>query len=73
MSDCDQYNPDNVFKRFKMIDFPVSFVGLSTERYLDVETNLARDSYLKTTCNGSLLVRYYFPTSLIGQNIFSGL
>lgn len=54
--ECDRYNPDNVFKRFKMIEFPTSFVGLSTTKALDVEVNLTISAYLKTMCDNHLLV-----------------
>nr|XP_053605097.1 uncharacterized protein LOC128672171 isoform X2 [Plodia interpunctella] len=54
-AECELYKPDNVFKRFKVVEFPISFVGLSTTQYLDVEVNLNNSAYLKTTCNGQLL------------------
>lgn len=58
MYECDRYDPDNVFKRFKVVEFPISFVGLSTTQYLDVEVDLSKSAYLKTMCEGNLLVIY---------------
>ncbi|XP_047042385.1 uncharacterized protein LOC124646308 [Helicoverpa zea] len=55
MSKCNNYNPDNVFKRFKVIEFPPSFVGLSTKQILDVDVDLRKSAYLKTMCEGRLM------------------
>ncbi|XP_026757067.2 uncharacterized protein LOC113516796 [Galleria mellonella] len=55
MTACDRYKPDNVFNRFKMVEFPISFVGLSSTKYLDVEVDLSTSAYLKTTYDGNLL------------------
>ncbi|KAJ8729394.1 hypothetical protein PYW08_000975 [Mythimna loreyi] len=55
MSKCNNYNPDNVFKRFKVVEFPTSFVGLSTTQILDVDVDLSRSAYLKTMCEGRLM------------------
>lgn len=56
MSKCNNYNPDNVFKRFKVVEFPTSFVGLSTTQILNVDVDLSRSAYLKTMCEGRLMV-----------------
>lgn len=58
MSNCVSYNPDNVFTRFKVLEFPISFVGLSTTLELDVEVDLNTSAYLKTLCEGRLMVKY---------------
>ncbi|XP_047544580.1 uncharacterized protein LOC125076895 [Vanessa atalanta] len=55
MSNCNSYNPDDVFKRFKVVEFPISFVGLSTTLELDVEFDLDTSAYLKTLCEGRLM------------------
>ncbi|XP_023936629.2 uncharacterized protein LOC112044874 [Bicyclus anynana] len=55
MSSCYNYNLDNVFKRFQVVEFPISFVGLSTKRELDVEIDLIHSAYLKTFCEGTLM------------------
>lgn len=60
MPGCDSYNPDNVFKRFKVVEFPVSFVGLSTMQPLDVEIDLSKSAYLKTMYEGNLMVIFFF-------------
>ncbi|XP_059060425.1 uncharacterized protein LOC131853529 [Achroia grisella] len=54
-AECDCYKPDNVFNRFKLIEFPISFVGLSSTQYLDVEVDLNTSAYLKTMHAGKLL------------------
>ncbi|KAJ0181891.1 hypothetical protein K1T71_002613 [Dendrolimus kikuchii] len=51
---CYEYNPDNIFKRFKVVEFPISFVNLSTVQNLDVEVDLNTSAYLKTTHDGLL-------------------
>lgn len=56
MPGCDGYNPDNVFKRFKVLEFPTSFVGLSTSQELDVELDLESSAFLKTMYEGHLWV-----------------
>ncbi|KOB79187.1 Uncharacterized protein OBRU01_00922, partial [Operophtera brumata] len=56
MPECDRYDPDIVFKRFKIVEFPASLVGLSTTRPLDVEVDLSKSAYLKTTYEGNLLL-----------------
>nr|XP_034828771.1 cilia- and flagella-associated protein 47-like isoform X2 [Maniola hyperantus] len=55
MSACGSFNPDNVFKQFKVVEFPISFVGLSTTLELDVEVDLNISAYLKTICGGCLM------------------
>ncbi|XP_072937336.1 uncharacterized protein [Epargyreus clarus] len=55
MTTCNNFSPDNIFNRFKVVEFPVSFVGLSTTQELNVEVNLNRSAYLKTMCEGKLL------------------
>ncbi|CAH0700565.1 unnamed protein product [Spodoptera exigua] len=55
MSTCPSYDPDKVFQRFKVVEFPPSFVGLSTTRLLDVEIDLNKSAYLKTMCEGRLM------------------
>ncbi|CAG9784373.1 unnamed protein product [Diatraea saccharalis] len=55
VSECERYNPDNVFKRFKTIEFPTSFVGLSTTKVLDVEVDLNVSAYLKTMFDNKLM------------------
>lgn len=70
MSVCELYNPDNVFRRFKVVEFPISFVGLSTTRELDVETDLNTSAYLKTMCDGRLMVRlinFHSPKTFDGH------
>ncbi|CAH0725876.1 unnamed protein product, partial [Brenthis ino] len=42
-------------KRFKVVEFPISFAELSTTRELDIETDLYSSAYLKTTCEGHLM------------------
>ncbi|XP_013188791.2 uncharacterized protein LOC106133563 [Amyelois transitella] len=54
-AECELYQPDNVFKRFKVVEFPISFVGLFTTQLLDVEVNLQTSAFLKTMCNGKLM------------------
>lgn len=56
---CEFYNPDNIFRRFKVVEFPISFAELSTTRELDVEADLYSSAYLKTTCEGHLMVRLH--------------
>ncbi|CAG4944631.1 unnamed protein product [Colias eurytheme] len=55
MHSCNFYNLDNVFKRFKVVEFPISFVGLSTSQVLDVENDLTTCAFLKTIYEGKLL------------------
>lgn len=55
-TNCNFYNLDNVFKRFKVVEFPVSFIGLSTTRELDVDIDLNNTAYIKTICEGRLMV-----------------
>ncbi|KAF9415601.1 hypothetical protein HW555_006809 [Spodoptera exigua] len=55
MSTCPSYDPDKVFQRFKVVEFPPSFVGLSTTQLLDVEIDLNKSAYLKTMCEGRLM------------------
>ncbi|XP_045521413.1 uncharacterized protein LOC123712396 isoform X1 [Pieris brassicae] len=55
MYGCSFYNLDNVFKQFKVVEFPISFVGLSTSQVLDVENDLNTCSYLKTIYDGNLI------------------
>ncbi|XP_075991628.1 cilia- and flagella-associated protein 47-like [Anticarsia gemmatalis] len=55
MSVCLRYNPDNVFYRFKLVEFPISYVGLATTQFLDVDINISKSAYLKTMCEGRLL------------------
>ncbi|XP_045766364.1 uncharacterized protein LOC123868056 isoform X2 [Maniola jurtina] len=55
MSSCNSFNLDNVFKRFKVMEFPISYVGLSTTLELDVEVDLNVSAYLKTICGGCLM------------------
>lgn len=66
MSECALFNPDKVFRRFKLVDFPTSYVELSTKQILDVEINLNTSAYLKTLCEGDLLVSLldYYSTNL---------
>lgn len=56
MPKCNNFDPDNVFKRFKVVEFPKSYVGLSTTQILDVDVDLSRSAYLKTMCEGQLMV-----------------
>lgn len=56
MSHCQRYNPDNIFTNFKVIEFPISYVGLWTTQFLDLEIDLSKSAYLKTMCEGNLLV-----------------
>lgn len=56
MPKCPDYDPDKVFQRFKVLEFPPSFVGLSTVQFLDVEVDLKKSAYLKTMCEGHLVV-----------------
>ncbi|RVE50450.1 hypothetical protein evm_004875 [Chilo suppressalis] len=53
--ECNKCNLDTVFKRFKSIEFPTSFVGLSTIKTLDVEIDLSVSAYLKTMYNNKLM------------------
>ncbi|CAD0196125.1 unnamed protein product [Chrysodeixis includens] len=55
MLPCKNYDPDKVFHRFKVVEFPKTFVQLSTSLDLDVETNLKNSAYLKTMCDGKLM------------------
>ncbi|XP_022820920.1 uncharacterized protein LOC111352582 [Spodoptera litura] len=55
MPKCPDYDPDKVFQRFKVLEFPPSFVGLSTTQLLDVEVDLNKSAYLKTKCEGRLV------------------
>ncbi|XP_049867246.1 uncharacterized protein LOC126367638 isoform X5 [Pectinophora gossypiella] len=55
MSDCEAYDPNNVFKRFKLFEFPISFVGLSTTLPLDLEIDVTTSGYFKTINMGSLM------------------
>ncbi|XP_026726969.1 uncharacterized protein LOC113493273 [Trichoplusia ni] len=55
MSSCNKYNPDKVFHRFKVVEFPASFVQLSTSQVLDVQVDLTCSAYLKTMCDGKLM------------------
>lgn len=59
MYGCNFYNLDNVFKQFKVVEFPISFVGLSTSQVLDVENDLNTCTYLKTIYDGNLMVRFF--------------
>ncbi|KAL4708064.1 hypothetical protein ACJJTC_009843 [Scirpophaga incertulas] len=52
---CTKYDPDNVFKKINLIEFPISFVGLSTTKILDVEKDLSVSIYLKTMYKNELL------------------
>ena len=56
MPKCNNYDPDNVFKRFQVVEFPTSYVGLSTTQVLDVDIDLSKSAYLKTMCEGKLMV-----------------
>lgn len=71
--ECDRHNPDNVFKRFKMIGFPISFVGLSTSNTLDVEVDLTVSAYLKTLYDSQLLVIFkylhYYLSFILDDNV----
>lgn len=67
---CVRYNPDNVFKRFKMIEFPTSFVGLSTTKALDVEVDLNHSAYLKTMCDNHLRVILDCSIFSFNANVF---
>lgn len=60
MTLCESYNPDNIFRRFRVIEFPASFVGLSSTQDLNVEIDLHTRAYLKTMCKGSLLVKKFY-------------
>ncbi|XP_068620829.1 uncharacterized protein [Battus philenor] len=55
MEICDKSDPDNVFKSFKLVEFPICFVGLSTSKEIKVEWDLQSSVYLKTMHEGSLL------------------
>lgn len=59
-TNCSSYNPDNVFKRFEVVEFPISFVGLSTTRELNVEIDLNNAAYIKTVCEGRLMVFIFY-------------
>lgn len=54
---CEEYNPDNVFKTFKVVEFPISYVNLSTTQNLNIEADLNTSAYLKTTHDGQIWVR----------------
>ncbi|XP_026727315.1 uncharacterized protein LOC113493508 [Trichoplusia ni] len=55
MLSCKNYNPDKVFQRFKVVEFPATFVQLSTSQVLDVDVDLNHSAYLKTMCDGKLM------------------
>ncbi|CAH0603100.1 unnamed protein product [Chrysodeixis includens] len=55
MSSCKKYDPDKVFHRIKVVEFPMTFVELSTSLDLDVEVDLNNSAYLKTMCDGKLM------------------
>lgn len=57
---CNLFNPDNIFRRFKVVEFPITFVGLSTTLELDVDADLNISAYLKTNCNGNLVVGVFY-------------
>lgn len=57
-SECDCFNLDKVFQRFKIVEFPISFVGLSTTEDLDVQVDLNKTTYFKTLYEGVLMVRH---------------
>lgn len=57
---CNLFNPDNIFRRFKVVEFPITFVGLSTALELDVDADLNVSAYLKTNCDGHLMVGVFF-------------
>lgn len=62
---CYEYDPDKVFRRFRVVEFPTSFVGLCTEDELELDANLATSTYLKTSYKGKLevsltLIKYIY-------------
>lgn len=56
------YNPDTVFQHFKVVEFPVSIVGLSTSQKLDLKVDFNKFAYLRTVCEGKLMVSSYGAT-----------
>lgn len=55
-SKCNLYDPDNVFQRLKVLEFPISYVGLSITQLLNLEFDLNTSVYIKTMCEGTLMV-----------------
>lgn len=53
---CEMYDPDAVFQHFRVVEFPMSIVGLSTSQKLDLEVNFNKFAYLRTVCEGKLMV-----------------
>lgn len=56
MENCDKYEPDNVFKVFELIEFPICFVGLTLSKQIRVERDLYTSAYFKTMHEGTLMV-----------------
>ncbi|XP_045536041.1 uncharacterized protein LOC106719788 [Papilio machaon] len=54
MQNCDKYDPDNVFKTFELIEFPICFVGLTISKQIKVERDLYTSAYFKTMHEGTL-------------------
>lgn len=56
---CETYDPDTVFQHFRIVEFPMSIVGLSTSQKLDLNMDYKKFAYLRTVCDGKLMVRSY--------------
>lgn len=75
---CEGYDPDHKFRRFRVVEFPVTLVGLSSTIFLDIDVNLKTTSYIKTLCEGKLVVifyKYFFfhiPITLLYSDISRG-
>ncbi|XP_037877716.1 uncharacterized protein LOC110386039 isoform X1 [Bombyx mori] len=52
---CTRFNPDNIFQRFEVIEFPICFVGLSMTKILNVGVDLNSCAYIKTKHEGRLV------------------
>ncbi|CAK1603077.1 unnamed protein product [Parnassius mnemosyne] len=56
MTVCLNYDPENVYKRLKVVEFPICIVGLSISKIIDIEeSDLYTSAYLKTMCQGALM------------------
>lgn len=62
---CELYDPDTVFEHFRVVEFPMSIVGLSTSQKLDLTVDFNKSAYLRTVCEGKLMVSLRYDACCI--------